>query len=402
MWEQIRSNQRRSAVLVIVMAALLFALGYAFGVLAAEDGLVGLAGAFIVWIILTAISYFQGDNIFLAISGARKIGPDDHPVLWNVVEEMKIASGLPAMPDIYIIDDPAPNAFATGRKPEKSAVAVTAGLLETLDRDELQGVIAHELGHIRNRDILYMMMVGVMMGTIVLLADIGMRMMFYGGRGRSRTSSSKNGGQAQAIMLIVALVLMIIAPIIAQMVYFAISRKREYLADASGAQFTRYPEGLARALEKISGAPAQMKNVSRMVAPSYIINPLAARGGGRANLFSTHPATDERIRILRSMGGGAGLGAYDQAFRKVTGRPVGVIPFQARQQAKEIAVKAPAAPDAQSGLDRIRQTTDALWKLNAFGFITCACGTKLKIPPELAGKQVQCPHCQAIHTAPRG
>lgn len=399
MWEQIRANQRRSAILVTFMAGLLFVLGYILGELFFGEGggLVGLVLAFIIWGVLSLISFFGGDSIFLAVSGARKIKKQDHPVLYNVVEEMTIAAGLPKMPDVYIIDDAAPNAFATGRKPEKSAVAVTAGLLETLNRDELQGVIAHELGHIKNRDVLYMMMIGIMMGTIVLLADLGLRAMFYGGAGRRRTSSRDGGGQAQVIILLIAIVLMILAPIIAQLIYFAISRKREYLADASGAQFTRYPEGLAGALEKISGQPRKMKQVSRVTAPSYIVNPLRKANSQFTGLFSTHPPAKQRIKILRSMAGAADLSGYNQAFRKVTGRPVGVIPAGSLRAAEEIAARKPKKEDARSQLDRIRETTDVLWRLNQFIFIACACGTKLKIPPVYSGKTIECPHCMTPH-----
>jgi heat shock protein HtpX len=401
MWEQIRANQRRSAIMVILMAALLFLLGYFLGELFFGDrgGTAGLVIAFIVWTVLTMLSYFSGDSIFLSISGARKIQKQDHPVLFNIVEEMTIAAGLPKMPDVYIIDDATPNAFATGRKPDKAAVAVTAGLLEILDRDELQGVIAHEIGHIRNRDILYMMMVGIMMGTIVLLADIGIRAMFYGGAGRRRTSSRDGAGQAQAIIMLVAIVLMILAPIIAQLIYFTISRKREYLADAGGAQFTRYPEGLASALEKISGVPQKLKAVSRVTAPSYIINPLRSGERGLTGLFSTHPPTSERVKILRAMAGAADYGKYDEAYRKVTRRPVGVVPASALKAAQETPSRAAEKKDALSQLDRIRETTDMLWRLNQFIFIACACGTKLKIPPEYLGKRIECPHCGTPHIA---
>lgn len=400
MFEQIRANKRKSIFMVLAMAALLLTLGWFMGEGYLGSGTFGLVAAFIVWIILTLISYNNGDNIFLSISGARKIKYDDHPVLFNIVEEMRLASGLPKMPDIYIIDEASPNAFATGRNPEKASVAVTAGLLETLNRSELQGVIAHELGHIKNRDILYMMMMGVMLGAIVLIADMGGRMIFYGGMGRRRTSRDSGGGQG--IMMIVAIVLMIVAPIIAQIIYFALSRKREYLADASAAQFTRYPEALASALHKISVKPQQMKNVSKVVAPSYIVNPMLAAGGKKvkASLFSTHPPAEERIRILRGMGNGAGLDSYDEAFRAVTGKPVGVIPFQTLKQSKPVEILSPDGK-GDTQVDRMRDTTDMLWKMNDFGFINCPCGTKLKIPPELAGQRVMCPHCQREHTAPR-
>ena len=396
MWELIRANQRRAATLVVVMAALLFVLGYVLGeALAPGGGLGGLFIAFVVWLILTLVSYFQGNAIFLSLAGARRIEKKDNPVLFNVVEEMTIASGLPKVPDVYIIDQAAPNAFATGRDPQHAAVAVTAGLLETLNRDELQGVIAHELGHVANRDVLYMMMVGVMMGTIVLLADIGARVFFYGG-GRRRTSS-RSSGQAQLVIVVVAVVLMILAPIVAQLIYLALSRRREYLADASSALYTRYPAGLASALEKISHSTAALPTATRATAPMYIVNPLGVSARGLADLSSTHPPISERIRILRSMGAGAGLKTYDEAFRKVTGRPVGVVPFGALAAAEHAPAAAPAVPDASSRLERVRQTTDMLWKLNQFVFISCACGTTLKVPPAYLGREIACPQCGTVH-----
>jgi len=399
MWELVRANQRRAATLVVVMAALLFAVGYAAGeALRPGAGLGGLFVAFVVWVVLSLVSYYSGDSIFLSLAGAHKIAKSDNPTLYNVVEEMCIASGISRVPDIYVIDDAAPNAFATGRDPQHASVAVTAGLLETLNREELQGVIAHELGHVANRDVLYMMMVGVMLGAIVLLADVGTRVMFYGG-GRRRTSS-REGGQGQAVILILAVVLMILAPLIAQLVYLAVSRRREYLADACSALYTRYPEGLASALEKISHSTAKLASASRATAPMYIVNPLGATAKGLADLSSTHPPTSERIRILRSMGGGAGYRQYDEAFRKVTGRPVGVVPATSLQQAAPAAVAAPAAPDARARFERVRQTTDMLWRLNQYAFIACACGTTLKVPPAYVGKEIACPHCGAKHVVP--
>jgi heat shock protein HtpX len=395
-WELIRANQRRAAVLVVVMAALLFLIGYALGeALAPGGGLGGLFVAFVVWLVLTLVSYFQGNQIFLSLAGARRIEKKDNPVLFNVVEEMTIASGLPKVPDVYVIDQAAPNAFATGRDPQHAAVAVTAGLLETLNRDELQGVIAHELGHVANRDVLYMMMVGVMMGTIVLLADVGARVFFYGG-GRRRTSS-RSSGQAQLVIVVVAVVLMILAPIVAQLIYLALSRRREYLADASSALYTRYPEGLAGALEKISHSTVALPTATRATAPMYIVNPLGVSARGLADLTSTHPPTSERIRILRSMAGGAGLKTYDEAFRKVTGRAVGVVPFTALAAAEHAPAAPPAAPDASTRLERVRQTTDMLWKLNQFVFIACTCGTTLKVPPAYLGREIACPQCGTVH-----
>ena len=396
MWEIIRANQRRAATLVVLMAALLLLVGYALGeALAPGAGLGGLFVAFVVWVGLTLISYFRGDSIFLALSGARRIEKNDNPQLFNVVEEMTIAAGLPKVPDIYVMDDAAPNAFATGRDAQHAAVAVTAGLLESLNRDELQGVIAHELGHVKNRDVLYMMMVGIMMGAIVLLADVGARVFFFGG-GRRRTSS-RSEGQGQLVIVVVALVLMILAPIIAQLIYLALSRRREYLADASSALFTRYPEGLASALEKISHSTAPLASATRATAPMYIVNPLGATARGLADLTSTHPPISERVRILRSMGGGAALSNYEQAFRSVTGRAGGVIPTSALAGGEHGPAAAPTAPDTSARLERVRQTTDMLWRLNQYIFLTCPCGTKLKVPPAYVGREIACPHCGALH-----
>ncbi len=226
MWEQIRSNQVRSMVMVVGLGLLLLVLGYFLGRSFFESGTAGIVLALIVWGVMNLVAYFQGDSILLSISGARKIKREDNPRLYNIVEEMKIASGLAKMPDIYIIDDPALNAFATGRSPDRASVAITSGLLQRLNRDELQGVIAHEISHINNRDVLLMMMASILMGTIVILSWYASRVLFYGGAMRSRRSSRDSGG-GQIIILAVAIVLMILAPIAAQLMYFAISRRRE-------------------------------------------------------------------------------------------------------------------------------------------------------------------------------
>lgn len=394
MWEQIRSNKRKTFFLMVFMALLLVAVGYMLAE-AVEPGTgpVGLALAVFIWLILALISYFKGDSIFLGMSGARQITRDDFPMLYNVVEEMKIASGLPTLPKVYVIDDPAPNAFATGRKPEIASVAVTTGLLKILNRSELQGVIAHEVGHIVNRDILYMMVIGVMMGSIVLLADIGIRFLFYGGRSRSRSSSSKGSGQAQIVILAVAIVLMILAPIIAQLIYFSTSRKREYLADASSALYTRYPEALASALEKLGGTTERLKSANRAMAPLYIVNPLKLTQRGLSDLTSTHPPLSARVKILRSMAGGVSYREYDDIYKKVTRKAGGVIPASALAASMAVPLVKPVVMDDQKHVERHREVTDGLWKLNHYQFVTCACGVKLKIPPEYQGRTVRCPRC---------
>ena len=399
MWELVRANQRRAALLVVGMAALMFVVGFAVGELVQPGaGPFGLGLAFVIWMVLTLAGYFGGDRILLAASKARRIEKADHPVLWNVVEEMRIASGLPKMPEIYIIDEDAPNAFATGRSPERSAVAVTAGLLERLTRDELQGVVAHELGHIKNRDILYMTMAGIMMGTLVLLADIGVRVLWFGG-GRRRTSSDRAGG-AQAVVMVVALVLVVLAPLLAQLMYFALSRSREYLADASAALYTRYPSGLADALEKIAGNTKPLRAANRTTAPMYIVNPLKLTKRGMADLTSTHPPTSERVRILRSLGrGGLSLEQYNESFCKVTGRSVGVVPAGSLRAIEPVQVREPS-PDPLAHLDRVRAVTNAMWHLQDYAFVACACGTTLKVPPVHAGKEIPCPHCDKMHSVP--
>ena len=306
MWEAVAANKRRSAWLIFILALLLAGMGGALGLLfggAPETAAYGVFIGLVVWGVMLLINMMGGESVLLASASAREVSHEDAPQLYNIVEEMRLAAALPAMPRVFIIETPVPNAFAVGLKPERACVAVTRGLLERLTRDELQGVIAHELGHISNRDTLFMTLAGVTPGAIVLLADFGIRSLLWGG-GRRRSSGNRNGGAAMAVIMIVAIVLAILAPILARLLYFACSRQREYLADASAAQFTRYPAGLANALRKIAMQqdPKQIP-VNRVVAPMYAVNPLAAAGS--ASLFGTHPPTEERIRRLMEMQGAA-------------------------------------------------------------------------------------------------
>jgi heat shock protein HtpX len=396
-WEQIRSNQIRSVVLTIGMGVLLVLIGYFLGLYFFDSALAGLVIAILVWVILSLVAYFQGDSILLSMSGAKKIKPDDHPRLYNVVEEMKIASGLEKMPDVYIIDDPALNAFATGRDPNRASVAITSGLLQKLNRDELQGVIAHEISHIKNRDVLLMAMCSVLLGTIVLLAWYGSRFLIFSGAG-SRRSSSKGGGGGNIIILVVALAFMILAPIFAQLIYFAISRKREYLADASGALYTRYPEGLASALEKLGTATGQLKSANKATAPMYIVNPFRRQGMKASDLSSTHPPISERIRILRAMAG-ASFNDYDQAYRQVRRAGSGVIPAAslaaAAVPAKTVRLEGEAGE--LNEIQRARETSDVMWRLSDYKTIACDCGAKLRVPPNFKEPQIKCPHCGRTH-----
>ncbi len=398
MWEQIRSNQVRSVILVAVMGAILLLLGYFFGLYFFGSGAAGLVIAFIVWAVMNLVAFFQGDSILLAVSGAHKIGPDDHPRLYNVVEEMKIASGLEKMPNVYIIDDPALNAFATGRDPNRAAVAVTSGLLAKLNRDELQGVIGHEMSHVKNRDVLLMVLCSVLLGTIVILAWYASRFMFF--TGGSRRSSRSGGGGAALIIIAVAIVLMILAPIMAQLIYFAISRRREYLADASSALYTRYPEGLASALEKLASSSTQLRSANQATAPMYTINPFRKQGMSMSDLTSTHPPAAERIRILRTMAG-ASPADYDQAYRQVKGG-ASVIPASAVAGVGAVGLRAatPEAGRAEEAGDKIgrtRETSDLMWRLSNYKTVDCQCGTRLRVPPNFKEPAIQCPHCGRLN-----
>ncbi|MFH0768283.1 MAG: M48 family metallopeptidase [Chloroflexota bacterium] len=400
MWEQIRSNQIRSAMLVGLMGVLLLLLGFFFGELFFADGVAGLIIALIVWGIMNLVAFFHGDSIVLAISGAKKISRDDHPRLFNVVEEMKIASGLEKMPDIYIIDDPALNAFATGRNPNQASVAITSGLLQKLNRDELQGVIGHELSHIKNRDVLLMVLLSVTLGSIVILAWYASRFMFLSGAGSRQRKSTSGGGGAQLIIILVGVVLMILAPIVSQLIYFAVSRKREYLADASSALYTRYPEGLASALEKLATSNTNVKTANKATAPMYIMNPFQSKGMSIESLTSTHPPIAERIRILRRMGG-ASFADYEQAYRETKGG-AGIVPASVLAGAGTMALRAPL-PEAKQveelpqRVERARETSDLMWRLSNYKTIVCECGTKLRVPPTFKNSEVRCPHCGRIN-----
>ena len=298
--QQISANKRDSWLLMIVLFLVLVVLGFVIGYAywGSTYGGLGLLGVFgVAAIIWSIVGYYTGASIALAVSGAHEVTHEQAPQLWNVVEEMSVASGLP-MPKVYVIDSDAPNAFATGRDPQHSAIAVTRGLLAKLNREELQGVIGHEMSHVRNYDIRFATLVGIMVGLIALIADFFLRWGFFFGGGRGRRGGDSGGGNP--IIFIIAIALAILAPLSAYMVQFAISRRREYLADASSAELTRNPMGLASALEKIAADPTPLKQSNRATAHLYISNPARATKE-RAGLFDTHPPIKERIARLRAM-----------------------------------------------------------------------------------------------------
>jgi heat shock protein HtpX len=278
-----------------LVVALLMALGFAIGAAfwGGYSGGIGLLGVFgvgaIVW---SLVGYYSGDKMVIAVSGAHQVTHEDEPQLFNVVEEMTIAAGLPRVPSVYVIEEPAPNAFATGRDPQHASVAVTTGLLSMMKREELEGVVAHEISHIGNYDIRFAMIAVVFAGAVALLGEFAWRFMAFGGRGRRE---DRGGGGA---LVLIALVFVILTPIFAQIVRFALSREREYLADANGARMTRYPEGLASALEKIKKASIPTAAASDTTASLYFSNPFPNKFGF---LGSTHPSIDARIKRLREM-----------------------------------------------------------------------------------------------------
>lgn len=295
LYTQQSTNVRRTWFLMAMFLVLIIAVGYAVSWYLGNPSIVYIAVGFA--LLMNIFSYWYSDKIVLRMTGAKEANPQEHRYLINIVENLAITAGLP-MPKVYIVNDPAPNAFATGRNPEHGVVAVTTGLLAILERNELEGVIAHEMAHIGNRDILVMTVAVVLAGFIAILADFFMRAMIFGG-GDNR--------DRHPIFLVVAIVGIILAPIAAQLIQMAVSRKREYLADATGALLTRYPEGLASALEKISGYTGPMKSASHATAHLFIDDPFdndhQKRGFVKSigNLFATHPPARERIARLRGM-----------------------------------------------------------------------------------------------------
>ena len=312
-YEQIAANRRNSFLLAAFVVALLALLGFTIGfaVFGSPEGGIGTTVVAVLLGAATgALTYFAGDSLVLTVSGAHEVNETQAPQLLNVVREIAIAANVP-MPRVHVIDDSAPNAFATGRDPRHASIAVTTGLLEKLDREELQGVIGHELSHVRNLDIRFALVVAVMVGVIAILADFFLRFTFWGG-GRSRDRDGGGGG-AQAIVFVVAIVLAILAPLISRFIQLAVSRQREYLADASAVELTRNPYGLERALAKISGDAEVLEVANRGTQHLYFTNPIKKFEERSSNLMSTHPAIIDRINRLRQLTGDPPLGVAEEA-----------------------------------------------------------------------------------------
>jgi heat shock protein HtpX len=305
-YREIARNRRNSLILVFVVALVLAALGAAIGY-ATGFGWGGVVVALVVASVMSVGSYFAGDRLVLLSSGAREVPlanpPDQVKQLVNVVTEMGIAGGLP-MPKVYVIEDSAPNAFATGRDPRHASIAVTTGLLQKMDREQLQGVIAHEMSHVGNYDIRFTLLVGVLVGSIALLADWFLRFTFWGGGRRGGGDRDRGGGGGLALILfVVAILLAIVAPIIGRAVQLAVSRRRESLADVSAVELTRNPLGLARALRTIADDPEVLEVANRATQHLYIVNPIKSFETRSKSMWDTHPPISERIAVLRSLAG---------------------------------------------------------------------------------------------------
>lgn len=293
LYRQILENKRKTVGLIILFSVIVLGIGWGLGYLINHDSVSGLIIAGVILVFYVPITYMSASSQVLRMSGAREIKKEDHPQLFGIVEELTIAARLP-MPKIYIVNDPSPNAFATGIKPEKSVVAFTTGLLDTLNREELAGVVAHELAHIRNYDIRLMTICIALVGVIAILANLGSRMLFLGGGRRGNR-------KANPALLIIAILFVILAPLAAQFVRFAVSRNREYLADATAVEYTRNPVGLINALKKISGDPRDVKHAQAATASMYICRPIGKKRKKRRNLLATHPPIESRIERLEKM-----------------------------------------------------------------------------------------------------
>ena len=397
MWELIRINKRKSLFVLILMFILMVSFSGAVGAGFYPDNYITgmLWGAFIgviLWAIQAAVAYFAGDDIVLHFNMAVVVTPESYPQLYNIVEEMKIAAGLAVMPEIYIIESPGLNAFATGIRSEKTAICVTRGLVENLNRDEIQGVIAHEMSHILNRDVLFMTFAGVMLGTITMLSHVMLRGTAFANSNNRR--SRKKGGLpgGHPIVILIILLFAIVAPILARIFYFTISKKREYLADASAARLTRYPIGLASALEKIA-KHSSVDFVSKITAPMFIVNPHFT-GGDEDSLFSasTHPPIYKRIAILTQLqhGGKVSLENYQKLYEKELSTS-GLFSKTTLNSDKSEAVR---AESTEKFTESRTDVADIILANTGFKIVTCECGLKIKLPPSDLRMKVVCPRCR--------
>jgi len=419
MWEQIRYNQRRTVLLFFFLGAIWLLLGFVFGVLTSffspasvlQGGMYGVIVAAVLWLFVFWFAYAFGDRILLAMAGAKKITVSDLHRISNIVDEMQIASGLEYLPDTYVIEDPALNAFAVGQNPTNAAIIVTSGLLKKLNRDELQGVVGHEMAHIKNRDVMLMSLCAALLGMMDIatwffslrrMDDLSREAWLFGLLIFSPVIvfciilliMVEGFGSPYLVFWFYIPAAMTMMPFLARLVYLAISRRREYLADASSALYTRYPEGLASALEKIAYSIDQLMTASKATAPMFTVNPFRDQGMAASDITSTHPPVSRRIAILRAMAYASYL-EYDRAYRQVRGVDKSVIPESAMALAGSETIR-PAFDEYLDQMQRARETSNLIWNLNNYRLITCACGTKMRLPPSFKLTEVKCPHCGKV------
>ena len=403
MWELIEKNKRKSLIVLILMFVLMTSLSGAIGYsIEPQFGMYwGAAFGILLWAVQSLVAYFLGDDIVLHFNMAVVVTPESSPQLYNIVEEMKIAAGLAVMPEIYIVQSSGMNAFATGIRPNKTAICVTSGLVENLNRDEIQGVIAHEMSHILNRDVLFMTFAGVMLGTITMLSNALLRGTVFANSNR-RSSRKKGGiGGGHPAVILVLLLLAIFAPILARIFYFTISKKREYLADATAARLTRYPIGLASALQKIA-KKSSVSFVSKISAPMFIVNPHFT-GGDEDSFFaaSTHPPIYKRIAILTQLqhGGTVSLGNYQKLYEKEVEHSQLLSNAVLKADTGE---KVRAQSVEENSPEKAKEVEDIILANAGFKILTCECGLKIKLPPTSMQTKVKCPRCKRELSAESG
>lgn len=409
MWALVRANRLQTALLVAVSLVVSVGMGYALGRIAGvmlglgprvEAGLIGVEAAIVIWVVITVITYFQGDALILAAAGAEPIEFKDHPQFYNVVEEMALAANLGRMPAPHVIPGQAMNAFATGIHPEHTAIAVTAGALARLGRDQLQGLVAHEIAKIAHRDVLFLSLVSLMTGAVFARATG--RDAFSRNPRVARGGVNLTTGQRLARALCGSLALF--APVYAVFIAAGVVRRRVYLADAAAALYTRYPEGLASALHVMSGDPYTLVQANRGIATLCTINPYKKEMGIHTPflLGATHPHTKDRVSILRRIHGGVSLGAYQRAWQDQTGAKGRLMPETAMKAVRPAPIRAGedtgAAPAGAA--EQWRATGDLVRRLHDYLFLGCVCGMRIKLPPAFARGHVNCPRCGQLCAVP--
>ena len=404
MWELIAANRRRSIILFSLMGIVLLLLGSIIGyhVFDYTSWYWGTAIAFLCWAVLAGLSFFQGDRLILSMVKANKANPNHYPMLYNVVDEMRIASGLPYRPHVFVIPEKAPNAFATGKNSKSGSIVVTTGLITILNRDELQGVIAHETAHLLNRDIVFMTHASIMLGSIVFLSDVFLRSFLYSG-GRFGKVRRKAMNRGIVFVYLASLIFAVLSPLIAQVLYYAISRKREFLADATAARLTRYPTGLASALHKISistySIAKENQTVTKAIAPFYIVNPF--QNQMRLINFNTHPPLEKRIAILNKLRHSVNYLTYQKVYSSVCGekgKSSNILPRSALNELSLVAVRVAEVIENQKTNENIidihRENEDRIKAEENYRFLQCTCGMKIKVPEEFNKTHIQCPKCK--------